>query len=84
MATQMSTHEIAERATEFYDRELRTQLESSHRDEFVAIEPVSSTWYLGKSLRDVRRLARQAFPDRTAFAIRIGHAAAVHIGGFNA
>lgn len=83
MTTEMTTHEIAERATEFYERELRTTLEATHLDEFVAIEPVSKTWYLGHSLRDVRHLARKAFPNRTAFAIRIGHEAAVQIGGFS-
>ncbi len=81
MAVELPLKEIADRATEFYERVLKTDLEARHLNEFVAIEPVSECWYLGKSLRDVRRLARAAFPNRTAFAIRIGHEAAIQMGG---
>lgn len=81
MTTPLSDEEIERQATEFYDRELRATLEVGHPNAFVAIEPISQTWYLGNTLREVGRLARNAYPDRMAFALRVGHSAALHIGG---
>ncbi len=58
------SHEIVRQTTEFYERELRSSLEAEHRDEFVAIEPVSRTYYLGQRMSDATRQARAAFPNR--------------------
>jgi hypothetical protein len=71
---------LAERAKQVYDEDLRQQLELEHRDEFVAIEPTSRTYYLGTTFLDAAMAARQAFPDRMPFVIRIGHEAAFHLG----
>ena len=81
MADQLSDDEIEQQATEFYEQELRAQLEATHPHAFVAIEPVSRTFYLGQTLSEAGRKARTAFPDRLSFAMRVGHAAAIHIGG---
>ena len=81
MNTELSDDDIEQQATEFYDQELRTSLEADHPHAFVAIEPVSRTFYLGETLSEAGRKARKAFPDRTSFAVRVGHDAAIHIGG---
>jgi hypothetical protein len=81
MIAQLSDDEIERQATEFYERELRASLEATHRHAFVAIEPISRTYYLGNTLSEAGRNARRAYPDRLAFAIRVGHNAALHIGG---
>ena len=78
----LDSHEIVRQATEFYELELRTSLEAEHRDEFVAIEPVSRTYYLGKQMADATREARAAFPDRRTYLMRVGHKTAVQIGWF--
>ena len=84
MAVQIEKAEIVRLAKEWYERHLRTTLEVEHRDEFVAIEPISQTYFLGKTLSEVGKLARRACPGRIAYALRIGHSAAVQIGGFEA
>ena len=80
MTHQLSDDEIEQQATEFYEQELRASLEAAHPHAFVTIEPVSRTFYLGETLSEAGRQARKAFPDRMSFAVRVGHAAAIHIG----
>lgn len=82
MTDKLSDDEIEQQVTEFYEQELRVSLEAAHSHTFVAIEPVSRTYYLGETLSEAGRKARKAFPDRMSFAVRVGHAAAIHIGGF--
>lgn len=82
MNAQLSDDEIEQQATDYYERELRASLEIASPNAFVAIEPISRTYYLGKTLSESGRNARKAFPDRMSFAMRVGHAAAIHIGGF--
>jgi hypothetical protein len=84
MLEELSDDEIEKRATEFYEHDLRATLEATHPNAFVAIEPVSRTYYLGNTLSEAGRQARLAYPDRLSFAVRVGHAAAIHIGGFGA
>ena len=73
---------VAEQAKRVYESRLKAQLESQHRDEFVAIEPISESFFLGDKFIDAAMAAKDAFPDRKSFVIRIGHEAAFHIGGF--
>jgi hypothetical protein len=75
---------IAEAAKQVYDEDLRSRLEREHRDEFVAIEPSSRKYFLGKTFLEVALAAKEAYPERKSFVIRVGHEAAFHIGGFTA
>jgi hypothetical protein len=68
------------RAEQLYASRLRSQLEPEHLDEFVAIEPMSGDYYLGKTLSDAIGLARRAHPNCLAHAVRVGHKAAIHFG----
>ena len=40
---------IAENAKHVYETDLKAQLEAGHRDEYVAIEPVSRAFFLGET-----------------------------------
>jgi hypothetical protein len=71
---------IAWRAEALYEQRLKLLLEQDHRDEFVAIEPMSGDYYLGATLSEAIGYARKAHPDRLAHAIRVGHRAALHFG----
>jgi len=71
---------ISNAAKEFYDSELRENLESSHRDQFVAIEPESKSYFVEKQFIDAALAAKKAYPDRKSFVLRIGHEAAFHLG----
>lgn len=74
---------IAEAAKRVYEEDLRFRLERDNRDEFVAIEPSSRSYFLGKTFLEVALAAKEAYPERKSFVIRIGHEAAFHIGGFS-
>jgi hypothetical protein len=75
---------IAEAAKQVYEEDLRSCLEREHKDDFVAIEPSSRRYFLGKTFLEVALAAKEAFPERKSFVIRVGHEAAFHIGGFTA
>ena len=72
--------EFVRRAEEVYATRLRAVLEPEHIDEFVAIEPESGDYFLGKTLNEATRAARQAHPDRLTHVMRVGHKAALHFG----
>ena len=72
---------IAEQAKRIYESRLKADLEANHRGQFVAIEPVSESFYLGDQFIDAAMAAKNAHPDRKLFVIRVGHEAAFHIGG---
>ncbi len=79
MTTALIT-DLARRAEAIYSQRLKDTLETAHRDEFVAIEPESGDYFLGRTLSEAIGLARKAHPDRLAHALRVGHRAAVHFG----
>lgn len=68
------------RAEAVYATQLRVVLEPDHLDEFVAIEPESGDYFLGKTLSEAIGAARRCYPDRLAHAMRVGHKAALHFG----
>jgi hypothetical protein len=72
--------EFIRQAECLYNERLRTQLEESHRDEFVALEPVSGDYFLGKTLSEAMGAARAKYPNRQSHALRVGHEAALHFG----
>jgi hypothetical protein len=67
-------------AEHLYEGRLRAQLETSHPNYFVAIEPESGDYFLGRTLSDALGAARDAHPDRLSHAMRVGHKAALHFG----
>jgi len=67
-------------AEQLYENKLRSLLENAHQDEFVAVEPVSGEYFLGKTLSEAVGAARDAYPDRLSHAMRVGHKAALHFG----
>ena len=74
------TTDVARRAKQLYEEKLRATLEATNMDDFVAIEPESGDYFCAKTLSEAIQASRAAHPDRLAFAMRIGHAAAVNIG----
>lgn len=75
-----ASQEIAQQAEWLYKHRLKATLEQSHPDDFVAIEPVSGAYFVGATLSEAVGAARRAHPQRVAYALRIGHRAAVHLG----
>ncbi len=79
MASEDSRH-LVRRAELFYEQHLRAALEATHRDYFVAIEPDSGNYFLGRTLSEAAAAARQTYPDRRTYVLRVGHPVAVYIG----
>ena len=72
--------QLTERAKKLYEEKLKDELETSHLNKFVAIEPQSGEYFLGATMSEARQAARAAHPDRLTCLLRVGHEAAVHIG----
>ena len=71
---------VACEAKRIYEERLRASLEESHMNEFVAIEPLSGEYFLGRTLSEAIGASRMKYPDRLAHALRVGHKAAIHFG----
>ncbi len=78
--TEPNVDEFVHRAEEIYVAKLRSVLEPQHVGEFVAIEPESGDYFLGKTLTEATRAARTSYPDRLTHVMRVGHKAALHFG----
>ncbi len=79
MASQDS-RDLVRRAEEVYEQRLRKSLEATHWDYFVAIEPDSGDYFLGRTLSEASAEARNVYPDRRTYVLRVGHPTAVTIG----
>jgi hypothetical protein len=67
-------------ATQLYEQKLRSKLETTHPDSFVAVEPISGDFFVGRTLSEAIGAARDKYPDRLAHAMRVGHKTALHFG----
>jgi len=72
---------VAAKARELYEKTLRESLEQTHRGRFICIEPESGDFFLGDTFDSAVNQAIDAHPDRLTHTIRIGYAAALHLGG---
>jgi len=77
----MNTDELIARSQEVYDERYKSELERTHRDYFVAIEPESGDYFLGTTLSDAAAAARVAWPNRRSAVFRVGHRATIYMGG---
>ncbi len=74
--------ELAEKSKAFYERELKDLLEPTEKGKFVAIEPDTESYFMDKDGTKALLRAREAFPDKLFFLMRIGYDAADSIGGY--
>jgi hypothetical protein len=68
------------RAEAVYRERLKDRLEVTNPDDFVAIEPESGDFFLGKTLSEAIQAARAAYPARLPFALRVGHTSTLELG----
>lgn len=76
----LSQHEVVEAAEQLYASQLKSILEPMHDGEFVAIEPVSGEHFLGPTLSTAIQAARQVYPTRLPYVMRVGTEPAIHLG----
>ncbi len=79
----MTTSDLVQQAEQIYRARLKSELERTHPNFFVAIEPDSGDYFLGRTLSEASAAARKAHSDRRACVLRVGHSAAVHLGASN-
>lgn len=89
MSTSVNTNSpnppsLVEDGQTFYEMHLKTVLEPYHSGEFVAIEPSSARYFLGRTATAALVCARNAMPDSKFFLTRVGQSAAHKIGGYGA
>ena len=75
------TRATAERARLIYEERLRADLEDKHAGRFVALEPESGEHFLADTFDAAVEAAQVAHPSRLPHVMRVGHAAALHMGG---
>jgi hypothetical protein len=78
--TTPQTKAIIDAAKNIYDSRLRVQLEQSDSGRYLAIEPTSGEHFLADTFDNAVNAALERYPDRLTHTIRIGHAAAMHLG----
>jgi hypothetical protein len=76
----MTNPELYERAERIYRDRLQVDLERSQLNSFVAIEPESGHFFIGKTLSEASAAASVAHPDRRCCVLRVGHSTALHLG----
>ena len=75
--------ELAEKSKAFYERKLKDLLKPAEKGKFVAIEPGTESYFVDKDGTKALLQARDAFPDKIFFLMRIGYEAANSVGGSN-
>ena len=73
--TGLSDRQIT-RANEIYNT-LKDRIETQFPDQFIAIDPISSEYWINKSLATALREAKNTYPDRLFFSVRIGQPSAI-------
>src|SRR5215210_4191047 len=80
----MNATDLYERAERFYQERLRADLERTHLHSFVAIEPESGDFFLGRTLSEASAAASAVYPERRCCILRVGHPVALQLGaGYN-
>ncbi len=72
---------LVERGKAFYDLRLKALLEPQFVGQFVAIEPDSGQYFVGKNTLETMRKAWAALPDAQVYLVRIGYGYAHKLGG---
>jgi hypothetical protein len=76
----LNSAELFERADRYYQDRLRSKLERTHLNSFVAVEPESGDYFLGRTLSEASAAASAAHPDRRCCVLRVGHPVTLQIG----
>ncbi len=79
-----TTDDLAENGQRLYDERLRALLEPEHEGEFVAIEPDTERYFLGRTGLAALRAGRRELPDKLFYLLRVGQRAAYRVGGYGA
>jgi hypothetical protein len=68
---------VAEKARQFYDTQLRKELERQYPGKYACIEPLSGRYFLGDTFDQAVNAAIDAFPERLTYTLQVGRPAAL-------
>ena len=71
---------LAEKGRAYYTKHLKSVLEPAYTGHFVAIEPDSGQYFVGKNTIQTMQQARAALPDKQFYLVRIGYGYAHKLG----
>lgn len=74
--------ELSEKSKAYYERELRSLLEPKETGKFGAIGPDTESYFIDEDATRAILRAREEFPEKKFFLMRIGYEAAHSIGGY--
>ena len=72
--------DLAKRGEALYQARWRETLEAAHHGDYIAIEPDSGVYFLGKTLGEAINVARAAIPGCLTYVRRIGYRGVFGIG----
>ncbi len=73
---------LIEKGQVVYEKQLKASLEPRYSGQFVAIEPLSGRYFLGKTATSALVAARNAMPESQFFLTRVGSTSAHKISGY--
>jgi len=68
-------NELVDKGEEIYEKKLKDKLEPEHKGEIVAIDVKSGDYFLGKSVIEADKKAREKYPDDVFYFNKIGYRA---------
>lgn len=74
--------ELSKKSKAFYNGKLKNLLEPNEKGKFVAIEPETESYFVDADGTQALLRARNAFPGKLFFLIRIGYKTVDSIGGY--
>lgn len=83
--TEEVTRELADaaaRGRRFYEERLKQRLEAEHMGEFVAVEPNTGRYFLGRTGSEALTIAHEAMPAAKFFLQRIGSDVTHSLGSY--
>ena len=72
---------VSAKAKQLYESQFREGLEHGALGRYVSIEPESGDHFLGNTFDEAVNAALEKYPDRLTHTLRVGHRAALHLGG---
>ncbi len=68
----INLEELGSKGEEIY-KLIKPQLEPEHKGEIAAIEVESGDYFLGKTVMEAGRKAKEKYPDKVFYSVRIGY-----------
>jgi len=74
----VDTRRLAEKGEELYKR-LKDELEPKYKGKIMAIEVDSEDYFIGDSVSDACKKAKEKYPDRIFHFVKIGYPVVYHL-----